>query len=146
MSGLSDKRRRFFTEFSVEMSPDEFLTKWETLAPNIKNKQLKNCLREMVCMSNEQRIVAGFMLRRQAAQLVEDADRRDLCFLAAMMEPDYDDPIWQENPTKVLRGNEFAALLTAARQAHAMAIAKYSNHSLDVIKQHRHQLSELRRN
>ena len=137
MSELHDARRGFFAEFSTPMSPDEFLNKWERFAPNPKNNRLKKDLLKMVALTGEQRIVAGFMLRRQAAQLVEDADRRDLCFLAAVMEPDYDSPTWQQPSTKQKPTNEFDVLLEAGRCGHAFALSKYPKHSLGVIKQQR---------
>ena len=137
MSELHDARRGFFAEFSTPMTPNEFLDKWERFAPNPKNNRLKKDLLEMVALTDEQRIVAGFMLRRQAAQLVEDADRRDLCFLAAVMEPNYDSPTWRQPPQEQPPTNEFDVLLEAARCGHAFALSKYPKHSLRVIKQQR---------
>ena len=137
MSELHDARRGFFAEFSTPMTPNEFLDKWERFAPNPKNNRLKKDLLEMVALTDEQRIVAGFMLRRQAAQLVEDADRRDLCFLAAVMEPDYDSPTWEQPPQEQPPTNEFDVLLEAGRCGHAFALSKYPKHSLGVIKHQR---------
>ena len=137
MSELHDARRGFFAEFSTPMTPNEFLDKWERFAPNPKNNRLKKDLLEFVALTDEQRIVAGFMLRRQAAQLVEDADRRDLCFLAAVMEPDYDSPTWEQTPQEQPPTNEFDVLLEAGRCGHAFALSKYPKHSLRVIKQQR---------